>query len=451
MAEGSGTWEEPRTPLAAVASNNVTATLPTPQESALQELWLRILELTSTAPLSSSVTLPSKATGYSQAQSSAHAHRMPASGLPANGLSATAANRTQQRSRKHDHWRLNPLELHHGIYEATRCFSADWWVSYYLRANNNDVVSALDDLLRHVHWRRRIAKVDSDLLPWGEAGAWRTVQNPDADPRERRIAEGFLSILQNEEARILKGTDRLGRIICFIKVKNHRAGLYPAESYERYLAWHCEISRMMMPETRGDGILLLDFEGYRVQNFDWRPLKIITKIMKDYYPQGLGDVIMHRAPALFTPVWLLIKRVIREDYYSHIHFTKNLTDLRRYLSYQTIPADMGGGDDSEYHYSPPDLDDPINGGGGESVQIRREYERRMLQEQHMETARLFEETTREWIDASRRGRETSGLNSLRARYQQDLLAMYWKLDPYIRSRSIYDRLGWIQPPEWALE
>ena len=195
--------------------------------------------------------------------------------------------------------------------------------------------------------------------------------------------------------------------------------------------------------------MLFDLEGYSLNNMDYRPLKIIIKIMKDYYPQGLGDVIIHRAPALFTSVWALIKNVVSEGYYSHIHFTKNRSELQQFVPFETIPKDLDGGEKIEYRYVLPDLDDPANGGGGESLQLKRDHDRTVLEEQRMEIARLFEETTKEWIDASRKGRESRGLKALREKYQRELLANYWHLDEYIRSRTIYDQLGWIQPPDWV--
>ena len=127
-----------------------------------------------------------------------------------------------------------------------------------------DVDSAMNDLLQHVHWRQRIAKVDSELLIWGESGALRTIQDPKAEATEKRVSEGFLSVMQNYETRFLKGQDCLGRIITFVKVKNHKMGVYPTESYERFIPWHVETARMMMPETRGDGVRTMELDGAEI-------------------------------------------------------------------------------------------------------------------------------------------------------------------------------------------
>lgn len=186
-----------------------------------------------------------------------------------------------------------------------------------------------------------------------------------------------------------------------------------------------------------------------MNNIDFRPLKIITHIMRDFYPQGLGDVIFHQPNILFVPLLMMIRRVVNEDFHSHIHFTRDLSELQKFIPYDSIPQELGGGDDTDYRFELPDLDDPANGGGSEAVRLRRDYEKSLLQERRVEIADLFEETTKEWIDASRRGRETQGLKVLREKYQTELKAIYWNLDPYIRSRSLYDRLGWIEPPDFT--
>lgn len=180
---------------------------------------------------------------------------------------------------------------------------------------------------------------------------------------------------------------------------------------------------------------------------DYRPVKTIIQMMKNLYPQTLGDVILHRAPPLIMPVWALIKPLVREEFLSHLHFTKDLADLERFIPFESIPKQMGGGGDASFQYEYPDLSDPMNGGGGHEVQAQRDYERTMLHEERKEVIRLFEETTKEWINASREGREIRGLKTLRDKYGAELVTSYWRLDPYVRARSIYDRLGWIQPPQ----
>ena len=339
-----------------------------------------------------------------------------------------------------------------------RANTPDWWISHYLRANNHNVDNALDDLLKHVYWRRCILPVDVEVIPQGEPGALRVLRDKNADPRERKAAEGFLHILDKRICRILPKRDHLGRIMALITVRNHRAGVYPSISYLRYIVWHIEMARMLMGEARGDGILIVDCVDYKVNNMDYRPVKMIIQLMRDVYPQGLGDVILHRAPALIMPVWQLVKRLVSQEYWEHVHFTKDVTDLKNFLPEESIPTEMGGKDDTGWPYEYPNEDDVARGVGSprdssamahipnsdSSSSSPLSNRGALLHRHRMEVAQLFEETTREWIDASRSGRDVRGLEKLREKYQSELVKAYWALDPYVRGRGIYDKLGWVE-------
>ena len=193
--------------------------------------------------------------------------------------------------------------------------------------------------------------------------------------------------------------------------------------------------------------IIFDFLDYKVVNMDYRPIKSIIQIMKDFYPQMLSGVILHRAPPLIMSVWALIKPLIREEYLAHIHLTKDESDLERFMPLQSIPEALGGGDKSSFDYEYPDLNEPANGGGGREVQAQWDHERVLAQHARKEVIRLFEETTQEWVNASQKGRDNRGLQSLRDKYSHELVVSYWRLDPYVRAPSIYDRLGRIPPSD----
>lgn len=212
--------------LAPVVSNNATASLPSPQESALQEIWLQVFDMATEAPQAPKSPTAVDPSALPNRPLSPHPHRQPRSYTrPANAPPTPGPSRTRRkRVGKNEHWNLYPAELHDGMYEAMRSNSPDWWITHYLRANNFNVDDALDDLLRHVHWRRRILHVDSDILRQGEAGASRAIQDPRTDAKERRILEGYLSVLQQDVVKILRGRDHNGRIMGLINVRKHRQG-----------------------------------------------------------------------------------------------------------------------------------------------------------------------------------------------------------------------------------
>lgn len=58
-------------------------------------------------------------------------------------------------------------------------------------------------------------------------------------------------------------------------------------------------------------------------------------------------------------------------------------------------------------------------------------------------ATKFEAVTRKWVDVTP-GPESDALQSERTAIAKESRDNYWKLDPYVRARSLYDRQGFIR-------
>lgn len=58
-------------------------------------------------------------------------------------------------------------------------------------------------------------------------------------------------------------------------------------------------------------------------------------------------------------------------------------------------------------------------------------------------AARFEAVTRKWADATP-GAESDAMQSERTAIAKESRDNYWKLDPYVRARSLYDRQGFIR-------
>lgn len=179
----------------------------------------------------------------------------------------------------------------------------------------------------------------------------------------------------------------------------------------------------------------------------------MINLFQKYYPQSLSEVILHRVPPIFMPAWKIIKLWLPEDYLSHIHVTHTVGDLEQYVPRANIPKELGGDDESsQWRYIPPDMNDPMNGGGGEKVQAARKREKERLPRLQSVVIDSFENATRQWIEASRHGDDIAEVRSLRQITMDELSAFYWKLDPYVRARSLYDQLGYLpQPPTSSQE
>lgn len=136
---------------------------------------------------------------------------------------------------------------------------------------------------------------------------------------------------------------------------------------------------------------------------------------------------------------------------SKVHFTKTVPDLEHFIDRAHIIKDLGGDDPYSYHYIEPSP--------GENNLLAETDTRTELLKERAAVVKEYERTTQEWIRKSLT--PSSSLPSIDEEQEdkvveqqlqekrKDLAARlrsgYWKLDPYLRAQTLYDRLGMIEP------
>ena len=131
---------------------------------------------------------------------------------------------------------------------------------------------------------------------------------------------------------------------------------------------------------------------------------------------------------------------------SKVNFTNSARDLEAFIAPSRILKELEGEEDWAYRYVEPRE--------GENARMRAAEKDGDSSEAGQERARLlaerealyeeYERRTAEWIaepDAERRRAVARDRDDIARR----LHAQYWALDPYIRARSLYDRIGVIKP------
>lgn len=193
--------------------------------------------------------------------------------------------------------------------------------------------------------------------------------------------------------------------------------------------------------------------GFGLTNMDYTPLKFIISTLTSYYPLGLADVVIHHAPWIFTACWRLIKGWIPAEFLSHIHFTKDVKDMEKLMNRDNILKEVGGDDPWVFKWEEPDVPGDGNAiGFPGKLSAEAEEEKERLWAERLEIAARFEAKTKEWVDAAEDGDEKKGEGDIAAiqadrdAISKELVLSYWRLDPLIRARSIYDRWGWIKSP-----
>lgn len=194
---------------------------------------------------------------------------------------------------------------------------------------------------------------------------------------------------------------------------------------------------------------------FSLANMDYTPVKFMIKCFEANYPESLGSVLIHKAPWIFssTPplhisilfhtltrpgIWSIIKGWLDPVVAAKIHFTKNREDLEEFIAATQIPTELEGDEDWEYEY--------VEGKAGENPKMEDKETRDKLIAQRQALAKEIQDTTVEWIRANLRKEAgaASAAKEKRGGMIEQLRKQYWELDPYIRARSLYDRLNIIQ-------
>lgn len=115
-----------------------------------------------------------------------------------------------------------------------------------------------------------------------------------------------------------------------------------------------------------------------------------------------------------------------------VHFTNGRSGLEEFIAPSQIPKELDGDENWEYKYIEP----VENENAAMNDTATRD---KILGERHA-LVKEFEEATKAWL------REGVSASGEQARETRDSIAIqmkdnYWKLDPYIRARSLYDRQG----------
>jgi len=170
---------------------------------------------------------------------------------------------------------------------------------------------------------------------------------------------------------------------------------------------------------------------------DYTPVKFLIKAFEAHYPESLGVCLVHKAPWIFQGmlpqlqasllgIWNIIKGWLDPVVASKIHFTRSVADLEKFIPKSRIVKELEGDEDFEYKYV-----EPVP---GENDLMKDTATRDKIQEERNRMVERFEQLTKQWVTGD-------DVSAERDDVAKELNANYWKLDPYIRARTLYDRIG----------
>ena len=172
--------------------------------------------------------------------------------------------------------------------------------------------------------------------------------------------------------------------------------------------------------------------NFSLANMDYAPVKFMIKCFEANYPESLGVVLVHKAPWIFQGIWKIIKGWLDPVVASKVHFT-NDHEIEEYVPKSQIIKELHGAEDWDYKYVEPVI--------GENDKMKDIETRDKLLVERKAIVDEYEKAILEWIN----GGDAAALKTKRNELALQLKDDYWRLDPYIRARSYYDRVGLIQP------
>jgi hypothetical protein len=137
---------------------------------------------------------------------------------------------------------------------------------------------------------------------------------------------------------------------------------------------------------------------------------------------------------LWVGIWKIIKGWLDPVVAAKVNFTNNVKDMEEFIASSRLLKELEGEEDWEYKYI-----EPIP---GENDKMKDSETRDRLLADREKLVKEFEQATLEWIQEDEANPATK---AKREQVATSLKHDYWNLDPYIRARSLYDRLGVIQP------
>lgn len=173
-------------------------------------------------------------------------------------------------------------------------------------------------------------------------------------------------------------------------------------------------------------------------NLDVGAARFLVDTLQKYYPQGIAQVIIHRAPKIFFGFWSIVKKALTPESVAKIAFTWTVNDLEKLIPREHIPWWMGGDDNFDYSYPEPTTN--------EDWLMNNSEARSKLLDERAKASIRFDDATRELIDATRHGNpDIEDIKNRRIECVEEARKFFWMLDPFVRSRTIYDRWGMIDP------
>ncbi|KAI0521075.1 CRAL/TRIO domain-containing protein [Xylaria bambusicola] len=319
----------------------------------------------------------------------------------------------------------SPDTFREGLWGFILSEHPDALVLRFLRARKWDVEKAMVMLVSAVNWRleRDLAET---IIHKGESVGLKKA--PSADD------QGFISQYRSGKS-FVHSVDKESRLVYIIRVREHDPNAQSGDSMETYILHNIESLKMLMKPPDDKCCLIFDMTGFGLKNMDFHVVKFLVSVFEARYPETLGVILIHNAPFVFWGLWNMIKGWLDPVIASKINFTRKSADLLQFVPAENLQTSYGGKDSFEYKYI-----EPVE---GENAKLEEVEKRAEIQHERNELVDEFELRTSEWASLAADTSAEKEKASRRTETAEHLSKNYWTLDPYIRARTVFHRLGMV--------
>jgi hypothetical protein len=313
----------------------------------------------------------------------------------------------------------SPTELWDSFWSMVKADHPDALLLRFLRARKWDVQKALEMMVATMHWRGKVMEVEK-IVERGEAGFLE-----DGD-------DAFMLQVRKGKS-ILHGTDHKGRPICLVRSRLHRPAEQSAKTMEQFTVLTMETARLLLRGPVDTATVVFDLTGIEAKYMDLTPVRFIIKCFEAHYPESLGTCCIYGAPWFFRPIWSIVKGLLDPVVAAKIRFANTQQELSEIIPKSEIIKELGGPRDWEYTYK-----EPVP---GENELQKDTATRDKLLAARSKIVDSFVASTQQWIA---QGQQDKVVAAERQKLAKALEEDYWKLDPYVRAKTHYDRVGYIE-------
>ncbi|BFZ54794.1 phosphatidylinositol transfer protein csr1 [Savitreella phatthalungensis] len=318
-----------------------------------------------------------------------------------------------------------PQQLHDSFWSMVKADHPDALLLRFLRARKWDVAKALIMMVSTMRWRGPIECGGMDVEGIMQKGELGFLEAGDDE---------FMLQLRKGKS-IIHGTDLEGRPVCIVRSRFHRPAEQSQETMEKYTVHIMETCRLMLRGPVDTATIVFDLTNIEAKYMDLGPVRFIIKCFEAHYPESLGTACVYGAPWFFRPVWAVVKGLLDPVVAQKIKFANSQDELAELLPRAEIIKELGGEREWEYTYIEPSKE--------ENAKMTDTATRDRLLADRAKIVEKYEEATRKWA-LSRDHHDDKAILQQRDTLAKELESDYWRLDPYVRAKTHYDRVGYIE-------